>query len=147
VPEDRRAVVLLVESDRDNRDMYAEYLEESGFAIVTAGTTDEGLARAEDADVIVTGVLVPGPYDGIELVRRLRGDRSRNRPVIVLTTCAFESVRQRAIAAGCSAFLEKPCLPDTLAATLREIAGQIPVRPAGRRSIAILTSERQRQGR
>ena len=49
--------ILFIEPD-DSRDMYAYYLRESGFTVQTADTTDDGLIRTSDADVIVTGICV-----------------------------------------------------------------------------------------
>ena len=40
--------------------MYAEYLHTFGFSVLTADTTDDGLTRASDADVIVSWIGVPG---------------------------------------------------------------------------------------
>jgi CheY-like chemotaxis protein len=115
------AVVLLVESHGDSRDMYADYLRSCGYTVQTADTADEGLIRSRDADVIVTEIRVQGSFDGIELVGRLRdADETKQTPIIVLTACAFEPDEQRARAAGCNVFLPKPCLPERLA---REIVG------------------------
>lgn len=114
--------VLLVEPDDDTRQMYAEYLRSRGLAIVIAETTDDGLAQAAGADIVVTGIRVPGSFDGIELVRRLRDSALTTRaPIIVLTACAFEPERQRALTAGCDCFLRKPCLPDRLEGEIRHL--------------------------
>ena len=56
----RQQSILLIEPDDDRRVMYAEYLHTFGFTVMTADTTDDGLTRATDADVIVTGIRVPG---------------------------------------------------------------------------------------
>jgi len=78
--------VLLVDSRQDDRRMYAEYLRATGFHPVEIDDTADGLALAMTADVIVTGIRVGGPFDGVELVRRLRdGDGTRDKPIIVLT--------------------------------------------------------------
>src|SRR5579864_3041344 len=78
--------VLLVESDADNREMYAEYLREYGVAVLTADTTDEGLRCASNADVIVTEHRVSGSFDGLDLVSRLRhADATKQKPIIVLS--------------------------------------------------------------
>src|SRR6266581_1334065 len=107
--------VLLVDSTQDDRRMYAEYLRVQGFHPVEIDDTADGLALARTADVIVTGIRVGGPFDGVELVRRLReSDGTCGKPIIVLTACAFEPDQQRALAAGCDVFLAKPCLPDRL---------------------------------
>jgi len=40
--------------------MYAEYQHTFGFTVLTADTADDGFSRAGDAEVIVTGIRVPG---------------------------------------------------------------------------------------
>ena len=107
--------ILLVEPPEDDRPMYAEFLRANGFNVTEVDSTDAGLSAAESADLIVTGVRMPGSFDGIELVRRLRDDdRTKSKPLIVLTTCTFEPDQSRAFAAGCDVFLPKPCLPEIL---------------------------------
>jgi len=107
--------ILLVEPPEDDRPMYAEFLRANGFSVTEVDSTDAGLSAAETADLIVTGVRMPGSFDGIELVRRLRDDeRTKRKPLIVLTACTFEPDQSRAFAAGCDVFLPKPCLPEVL---------------------------------
>jgi hypothetical protein len=55
----RPQFILFIEPD-DSRVMYTEYRHTFGVAGLTADTTDDGLTRATDADVIVTGIRVPG---------------------------------------------------------------------------------------
>jgi CheY-like chemotaxis protein len=52
--------ILLIEPDDDSRVTYAEYQHTFGFTVLTADTTDDGLTRATAADVIVTGIRMPG---------------------------------------------------------------------------------------
>ena len=102
--------------------MYADYLRACDVNPIEIGNTTEALRRAHQADVIVTGIRVDGPFDGVELVRRLRaGDDTHDMPIIVLSACAFEPDGQRALAAGCDLFLAKPCLPDRLLDEIRAI--------------------------
>jgi CheY-like chemotaxis protein len=102
--------------------MYAEFLRAHGFSVTEVDSTDEGLSAAETADLIVTGVRMPGSFDGIELVRRLRDDeRTKSKPLIVLTACTFEPDQSRAFAAGCDVFLPKPCLPEVLLKEARRL--------------------------
>lgn len=132
--------VLLVASYRDDREMYAEYLRYERFATLEAGTTAEALLLASRADVVVTGISVPGPFDGLQLIRRLRADeRSSAKPIIVLTASAHERERGEAQRAGCDAFLLKPCRPDRL---VEEIRGVL-ARPG---SIAAVQSQGGRGG-
>ena len=116
--------VLLVDAAADNRAMYAESLRAAGFTAIEIDNTADALALAVTADAIVTGIRVPGPFDGLELVRRLRADaRTRSKPTIVLTACAFDEDRSRARAAGCDVFLPKPCLPGTVIGEVVRLLG------------------------
>ena len=59
--------VLLVEDSQDDREMYAEYLRLQQFRAVEIDNTADALAVARTVDTVVTGIRVPGPFDGIEL--------------------------------------------------------------------------------
>jgi two-component system, cell cycle response regulator DivK len=121
--------VLLVEDSQDDRTMYAEYLRLRQFRTVEIDNTADAFALAPTVDAVVTGIRVPGPFDGIELVRRLREDeRTKQKPVIVLTACTYEPDQRRAYAAGCDVFLPKPCLPETLMAEISRVL-PVPGRP------------------
>src|SRR2546423_14861159 len=110
----KRLTVLLVEVAQDDRAMYAEYLRSTGFRVLLADNPIDAMMHVSEADVIVTGIRLRGPFDGVELVERLRGGAAKHLPIIVLTACAFVPDQQRALAAGCDLFLSKPCLPDRL---------------------------------
>ena len=117
------AVVLLVESHNDSREMYACYLQLCGFTVQTAATTDEGLIRASDADVVVTGIRVHGSFDGVELADRLRhADRTKQTPIIALTSSTLKPDLERARAAGCNVLLPTPCLPEELVSAIHAVA-------------------------
>jgi DNA-binding response OmpR family regulator len=97
--------------------MYADYLRDHGYSVTEVDSTDAGLSAAQAADLVITGVRVAGSFDGIELVRRLRHDeRTKAKPLIVLTACGFEPDQARAFAVGCDVFLPNPCLPELLLA-------------------------------
>src|SRR5579862_4109948 len=119
-PPPTYACVLLVQADRDTREMYAEVLGRQGFLAIPVSTAADALTIAPRMDVVVTGLLLPGALDGLELVVRLKTDeRTKGTPVIVLTACAWQSDRDRAHAAGCNVFLPKPCLPNRLVSEIR----------------------------
>jgi len=116
----RRRIVLLVQSERDDRDMYVEFLRRVGLLPVPVSSATDALCIAPRADLIVTGILLPGRMDGVTLVSRLKeNEQTRNIPVIVLSACAWQQERERALAAGCDVFLSKPCLPSVLAREIR----------------------------
>ena len=119
---ERRPVILLVQPKRDDRDMYVEFLRHAGLTPIPVSRASEAVRVAPHADVIVTGVLLPGRVDGIEFVNQLkRSGRTSRIPVIVLTACAWKDERERALIAGCDVFLSKPCLPRVLAREIRRL--------------------------
>ena len=116
-------VVLVVDDHEDTRQMSLLVLKSQGFAAVAADGGESGFADAvqRQPDVIVTDLAMPDG-DGWEFVQQLSADpRTRDIPVVMLTACATEAVRQRARAEGCAAFFFKPCAPDVLADELRRL--------------------------
>ena len=107
-----RPHVLLVEDDRDTREMYSEYLSYSGLTVTQAATGRNALeqVRAHPPDIVVTDIAMP-EMDGLELSRRLRADPpTRDLPIIAVSGQATERARE----AGADVVLDKPCEPDTL---------------------------------
>jgi CheY-like chemotaxis protein len=122
-PKADRPRVLLVDDYPDAREMYTEYLQYSGFDVVEAGNGIEALQRAVDAtpDIILMDLSLP-VMDGWEATRRLKADdRTASIPVVALTGHALAGISQGAKAAGCDAFITKPCLPEDLVKEIRKI--------------------------
>jgi CheY-like chemotaxis protein len=120
---DRQPIVLVVDDHQDTRDMSVLVLRSQGFNAVSADGAADGFAAACSTRpaVIVTDLAMPDG-DGWDLVHRLSADpRTKDIPVVVVTACATESVRQRAKAERCAAFFFKPCAPDVLANELRRL--------------------------
>lgn len=133
----RHPSILLVLPDADDRAMYVEYFRDAGLTSVVCESTDDALARLADADVIITGVRLPGSFDGIELIRRLRStSATKHKPAIVVTASVVQSERERAEAAGCDAFWAKPCLPQTLVAEIHRLLARRGLRVPHRRKSA-----------
>jgi DNA-binding response OmpR family regulator len=111
-------VVLIVDDDQDTRELYEWALSREGLTIFTMADAETALRSITDVqpDVIVTDLSMPGRVDGYELIRQLCGRR-----VIALTGWADPVHIVRAVAAGCSTVLLKPCAPDALAAAIRSL--------------------------
>ena len=113
-------VVLLVQPERDDRDMYAEYLSHMGLTLLCVQDATDALRLAARADVVVTGILLPGALDGCGLTAALKSNpATQHIPIVVLTVCAWIHEEERARRAGCDVFLSKPCLPQTLFREIR----------------------------
>lgn len=90
-------LVLVVDDHQDAREMYAEYLQFSGFRVVEASSGTEAVARAIDdhPDVIVMDLSLPG-MDGWEATRRIKADdRTRDIPVLAHRPLAGERIGWR----------------------------------------------------
>ena len=117
----QRPLVLVVDADGDTRELYAMALRSFGFETDTASDVADAYLRAwtTHPDVIATEIWLPAD-DGWSFIRDLKRDaRTRDIPIVVVTSQDYASVRERAEREACTAFLAKPCLPDDLATTLR----------------------------
>jgi two-component system cell cycle response regulator DivK len=118
-----RPRVLIVDDYPDAREMYAEYLDFSGFEVVEAENGMEALQRAIDTepDIILMDLSLP-VMDGWEATRRLKADkRTASIPVVALTGHALAGISEGAKKAGCDAFVTKPCLPEDLVKEIRKV--------------------------
>jgi two-component system, cell cycle response regulator DivK len=118
--------ILVVDDYEDSRQMYAELLAYAGYRVEQAGDGAQAIATARRImpHLIVMDLSLP-VIDGWEATRRLKGDdRTRHIPVLALTGHAPEGLAghsQGAQAAGCDAFLAKPCSPEALLELVREM--------------------------
>ena len=115
--------VLIVDDTPDGRDIYSLHLQQRGFTVLTAADGAEGveIAREHLPDVVIMD-LAMARLDGISATKRLKRDaRTRRIPVIILTAYPEKQVQQRAMEAGASVFLTKPCLPDALESQIRRL--------------------------
>ena len=111
--------VLLVEDDRDTREMYFEYLSYSGMIVTEASTGRRALERVAEQcpDIVVTDIAMP-EMDGLELSRRLRAAvATRAVPIIAVSGQASECARE----AGADVVLDKPCEPDKLLHVIEDV--------------------------
>jgi CheY-like chemotaxis protein len=115
-------LLLLVEDHEDARELYAEFLQLSGFRVASAADGEEAvrLARALLPDVVVMDFSLPG-LDGREATRRLRADpRTARIPIVILSGMPAEIART----AGGDAHVAKPSSPEALVATVQGLLGR-----------------------
>ena len=117
------ALILVVDDYQDAREMYAEYLQFSGFRVAEARNGNEAVAQARSLkpDLILMDLSLPG-MDGWEATRVLKADeRTKHIPVVALTGHALAGASEGARKAGCDSFVTKPCLPDDLVVEVRRM--------------------------
>jgi signal transduction histidine kinase/ActR/RegA family two-component response regulator len=120
-PSQRPMRVLVVEDCEDTRDSLRELLAEFGHNVAVVGDGEAGVEAANDADVVLIDIGLPGDLDGLEVARRIR---AHGRPItlVAVTGYAHHDFRQRALEAGFDAHLPKPMDIDELNGLLRRAA-------------------------
>ncbi|HET9052369.1 MAG TPA: response regulator, partial [Candidatus Dormibacteraeota bacterium] len=102
--------ILLVEDDASNAELTRMVLNGNGFDVDVAEDGQEGLdkARARRYDLVIMDVRLP-VLDGLSVTRMLKSDpKTAGIPVVALTAHAMKGDEQRALAAGCAAYITKP---------------------------------------
>ena len=121
--------VLLIEDNEQNRYLATFLLEHSGYRVITAvdGVRGVDLAKQAKADLILLDIQLPG-MDGYAVARALRTAASLvNTPIIAVTSYAMIGDREKAIAAGCNGYIEKPINPETFVAEIEKFLPRHPV--------------------
>jgi two-component system, cell cycle response regulator DivK len=114
--------ILVVEDNLVNLELVTQLLEDD-YAISTATDGNAGVARAQQLrpDLILMDLSLPG-LDGWETTRRLRSDPALARtPIVALSAHAARADIERALDAGCDAYVTKPIDEDELKQTITRL--------------------------
>jgi DNA-binding response OmpR family regulator len=112
--------ILVVDDEPEIVRLVRDYLEHSGFAVVTAadGAAALQLARTRRPDLVVLDLGLPG-LDGLDVTRELR--RSGAVPIVMLTARGDESDKLVGLELGADDYLTKPFSPKELVARVRAV--------------------------
>ncbi|MBK8175533.1 MAG: response regulator [Rhodospirillales bacterium] len=112
--------LLIVDDDREIRDLLSRFLGKHGFRVSLAVDGKEMRKALADRaiDLIVLDLMLPGE-DGLSLCRRLRAEGSV--PVIMLTAAGEEIDRIIGLEMGADDYLAKPFNPRELLARIRAV--------------------------
>jgi two-component system, chemotaxis family, chemotaxis protein CheY len=116
--------ILIVDDSETVRNQVGRALKEAGFGVVQASDGVEGLREAQEGDfaLILLDVSMPR-MGGMELLDRLRQeDKTRDVPVLVLTTEMQELMIQRAKRAGAAGWIIKPVKMQLLVEAIKKVA-------------------------
>ena len=122
VPEPRRTV-LVVEDEKNIRDLVCLHLEVEGLRCVPAGDGSAALdlANAQRFDAMVLDLRLPG-LDGISVCRAVRrGTLNRDMPILMLTARREESDKVLGLESGADDYLAKPFGVRELVARVRAL--------------------------
>ena len=109
--------ILMIEDNEQNRYLATFLLERQGHRVVSACDGPEGIERAKTLlpDIILLDIQLP-EMDGYAVAQALRRNPAlQHVPIIAVTSYAMPGDREKALASGCTGYIEKPIDPDTFA--------------------------------
>ncbi len=112
--------VLVVEDNPDNQLAICGILDDIGCAYEVVGSGEEALASARRSPpgLVLMDIQLPG-MDGLETTARIKAEPGlADVPVVALTAKAMRGDREKILAAGCTGYLSKPLVPETVAETI-----------------------------
>jgi two-component system cell cycle response regulator DivK len=107
--------ILIIEDNPFNMEISRTVLQEAGYDIIEASDGQTGLEKvSQEPDLVLLDLSLP-KLSGEEVVKAIRRDEKYSHiPVIALTAHAMDGDRRKALEAGCSSYLAKPCLPKDI---------------------------------
>lgn len=122
-PPQGKETIILVEDEPGLRKLAARVLNQAGYHVASFGSAEEALTAAEqgqEADLLLTDVVLPGALQGRDLAVRVRELRPRI-PVLFMSGYTEKmAVQNGGLEAG-TELLEKPFTPEALIRKVREV--------------------------
>ncbi len=120
--------VLLVEDDRDSREMLALVLEQHGARVSSAANGVSALEALASSvpDIVISDIGMP-ELDGYEFMRRVRAlpaSRGGSVPAVALTAFSREVDRTEAASAGFHGHVAKPVVASVLVKAINGLLGR-----------------------
>lgn len=107
--------ILYVEDNEQNLYLVMFILTNHGYEVSAARDGQEGIRKADELrpDLILLDIQLPS-MDGYAVARQLRANPDlAGTPIVAVTSYAMAGDREKALAAGCNGYIEKPINPDT----------------------------------
>lgn len=128
-PQLQGVKILVVDDDRDTREMLEALLVQCSASVTTAASARQALIEIQSSrpDVLVSDLGMPD-QDGYELIKRIRADEATTNakplPALALTAYARADDRVRALTAGYNIHLSKPVNPEEFALVVSNLIGK-----------------------
>ncbi len=110
--------ILIVDDEKEIRDLIGIYLENEGFSVIKAGNGLEALKilETEDVDLIVLDIMMP-KMDGMKACLKIREEK--NMPIIMLSAKSEDMDKILGLTSGADDYLTKPFNPLELIARIK----------------------------
>ena len=129
MPDQTVPHILVVDDDREIRDLLNRFLVKHGLRVSTARDGIEMTRILDGAaiDLVVLDLMLPGE-DGLSLCRKLRS--TTTLPVIMLTAMGEDTDRIVGLEMGADDYLPKPFNPRELLARIKAVLRRVQSLPA-----------------
>ncbi len=120
-------MILAVDDEVHILELISFNLKSAGYNVVTALTGEEALKRCEveKPSLVLLDIMLPG-IDGLEVCRRLKGDRTTsNIPIIMLTARGDEVDKILGLELGADDYITKPFSVRELAARVKSLLRRV----------------------
>ncbi len=114
--------ILIVDDDREIRDLIATYLKGNGLRAtsVSDGRQMRSFLETNNVDLIILDVMMPGE-DGLALCRDLRSGKHKSTPILMLTARSDEMDRILGLEMGADDYVLKPFAARELLARIKAV--------------------------
>ena len=115
--------ILVVEDEKDIREMLAFSLERAGFSVIPSETAEQALDLLDGPlpGLVIIDWMLPG-MSGVELARTLRREPiTCDLPLLMLTARGEEADKLKSFDAGIDDYVTKPFSPRELIARIRAL--------------------------
>jgi CheY-like chemotaxis protein len=123
--------ILVVEDQDSIRRMIEALVQARGYEVtaVSSGAKAIDVALTDPPDIVLLDLNLPGQYDGFDVCQRLRSDPvTRHVPVVIISAMDDDESRERASAAGATAYYTKPFSPIALLKEIDRLKSMIATR-------------------
>jgi len=114
--------ILVIEDNETILYLIRTIIQKLGHQIIEArdGLTGVKLGIAERPDLILMDIQLP-ELDGYEATKRIRTiEETKDIPIIAITSYAMVGDKEKILAAGCTAYIEKPFRPKSFIEELKK---------------------------
>lgn len=110
--------ILIIEDEEAIADLEKDYLEIDGFSVDIENAGDSGLAAAlaEDYDLIILDLMLPG-IDGFEVCKKIREEK--DVPILMVSAKKDDIDKIRGLGLGADDYMTKPFSPSELVARVK----------------------------
>lgn len=116
-------IALIIEDNENNLELIRFILEQAGYKTRFAITGLEGVQQVLSIppDFVILDIQLPD-INGLEVLKRIRASNvGKDIPVIAMTSYAMSGDKEKLLAAGCTAYIEKPIDPMLVIGQIQQV--------------------------